>query len=74
EDQQATGGPTSLGVTSEARVSPHLTSGMTAFNLNEPTYSTSFIIYSESTSGNDASVASTVEVDPGNSAPSDFVP
>ncbi|GKD00717.1 hypothetical protein Tco_1170991, partial [Tanacetum coccineum] len=49
EDQQATGGPTSLGVTSEARVSPHLSSG------------------------NDASAASIVEADPGNSAPSDFV-
>ncbi|GKC90134.1 hypothetical protein Tco_1150783 [Tanacetum coccineum] len=74
EDQQATGSPTSLGVTSEARVSPHLSSGMTAFNLNKPNYSTSFIIYSESASGNDASAASIVEADPGNSAPSDFVP
>ncbi|GJV37952.1 hypothetical protein Tco_1410429 [Tanacetum coccineum] len=34
----------------------------------------SFIIHSESTSGNDASAASTTEVDPENSAPSDFVP
>ncbi|GKE62328.1 hypothetical protein Tco_1512695 [Tanacetum coccineum] len=50
EDQQATGGPTSLRVTSEARANPQLSSG------------------------NDASAVSTAEVNPGNSAPSDFVP
>ncbi|GKC22100.1 hypothetical protein Tco_1024250 [Tanacetum coccineum] len=50
EDQQATGGPTSLRVT------------------------TSFIVHSESASGNDASAVSTAEADPGNSAPSDFIP
>ncbi|GJR27457.1 hypothetical protein Tco_1103689 [Tanacetum coccineum] len=70
EDQQATGGPTSLGVTSEARANPQLNSGMSAFNLNEPIYSASFIIHSESASGNDASAASTAEADPGNYAPS----
>ncbi|GJR12308.1 hypothetical protein Tco_0794960 [Tanacetum coccineum] len=69
EDQQATGGPTSLGVTSEARANPQLSSGMSTFNLNEPIYSASFIIHFESASGNDASAASTTEVDPGNSAP-----
>ncbi|GJV69820.1 hypothetical protein Tco_1485329 [Tanacetum coccineum] len=53
EDQQATGGPTSLG-------SPV---------KQEPTLS--LVV---SASGNDASVASTAEADPGNSAPSDFVP
>ncbi|GJU03419.1 hypothetical protein Tco_1113757 [Tanacetum coccineum] len=74
EDQQATGGPTSLGVTSEARANPQLSSGMSAFNLNEPIYSASFIIHSESASGNDASATSTTKADPGNSAPSDFVP
>ncbi|GKA26096.1 hypothetical protein Tco_0712205, partial [Tanacetum coccineum] len=74
EDQQATCGPTSLGVTSEARANPQLSSGMSAFNLNEPIYSASFIIYSESASENDASAVSTTEVDPQNSAPSDFVP
>ncbi|GKB16473.1 hypothetical protein Tco_0850396 [Tanacetum coccineum] len=47
---------------------------MSAFNLNEPIYSISFIIHSESASRNYASAASTVEADPGNSAPSDFVP
>ncbi|GJS83119.1 hypothetical protein Tco_0749660 [Tanacetum coccineum] len=74
EDQQATGGPTSLGVTSEARANPQLSSGMSAFNLNEPIYSTSFIIHSESALGNDASAASIAEADLGNFAPSDFVP
>ncbi|GKA52840.1 hypothetical protein Tco_0746155 [Tanacetum coccineum] len=73
EDQQATGGPTSLGATSEARANPQLSSGMSAFNLNEPIYSASFIIHSKSASGNDASAASIAEADPGNSAPSDFV-
>ncbi|GJT36076.1 hypothetical protein Tco_0926495 [Tanacetum coccineum] len=74
EDQQATGGPTSLGVTSEARANPQLTSGMSSFNLNKPIYLASFIIHSESASGNDASAISTAEVDLGKSAPSDFVP
>ncbi|GJU26328.1 hypothetical protein Tco_1164949 [Tanacetum coccineum] len=74
EDQQATSGPTFLGVTSEARANPQLSSGMSAFNLNEPIYSASFIIHSESASGNDALAASKAEADPGNSAPSDFVP
>ncbi|GJW01589.1 hypothetical protein Tco_1556840 [Tanacetum coccineum] len=50
EDQQATGDPTFLGVTSEARANPQLNSG------------------------NDALAVSTAEADPGNSAPSDFVP
>ncbi|GKE38662.1 hypothetical protein Tco_1462067, partial [Tanacetum coccineum] len=74
EDQQETDGPTSLGVTSEARANPQLSSGMSAFNLNEPIYSASFIIHSEFASGNDALAASTAEADPVNSAPSDFVP
>ncbi|GJR86173.1 hypothetical protein Tco_0210184 [Tanacetum coccineum] len=43
---------------------------MSAFNLNEPIYSASFINHFESASGNDASAASTVEADPRNSAPS----
>ncbi|GJU70988.1 hypothetical protein Tco_1262393 [Tanacetum coccineum] len=74
KDQQATGGPTSLGVASESRANTQLSSGMPTFNLNKPIYSASFIIHSEFASGNDASAASTTEVDPGNSAPSDFVP
>ncbi|GJX74411.1 hypothetical protein Tco_0313006 [Tanacetum coccineum] len=74
EDHQATDGPTSLGVTSEARANPQLSSGMSAFNLNEPIYSASFIIHSESTSRNDASVVSTAKANLGKSTPSDFVP
>ncbi|GJX65733.1 hypothetical protein Tco_0300076 [Tanacetum coccineum] len=74
EDQQATGGSASLGVTNKARANPQLSSGMSTFNLNETIYSTSFIIHSESVSRNDASAASTTEADLGNSAPSDFVP
>nr|GEY41021.1 hypothetical protein [Tanacetum cinerariifolium] len=64
EDLQATGGPTSLGVTSEARTDPQLSSGMSSFNLNEPIYSTSFIIHSKSASGNDALAISTAKSDP----------
>nr|GEX17949.1 retrovirus-related Pol polyprotein from transposon TNT 1-94 [Tanacetum cinerariifolium] len=74
EDQQATGGPTSLGVTSEARANSQLSSGMSAFNLNDPIYLASFIIHSESALGNDASATSTIKADLRNSAPSDFVP
>ncbi|GKA08597.1 hypothetical protein Tco_0687928 [Tanacetum coccineum] len=72
EDQQATGGLTSLGVTNKARVDPQLSSGMSAFNLNKPIYSASFIIHFESALGNDALAASTAEANPGNSSPSDF--
>ncbi|GJS33280.1 hypothetical protein Tco_0531662 [Tanacetum coccineum] len=74
EDQQATGDLTSLGVTSEERADPQLNSGMSAFNLNEPIFSSSFIIHSESASGNNASAVFTAEADPGKSAPSDFIP
>ncbi|GJR87098.1 hypothetical protein Tco_0211109 [Tanacetum coccineum] len=70
EDQQATGGPTSLGVTSEARANPQLSSGMSASNLNKPIYSASFIVHSESALGCDASADSTAEANPGFSAPS----
>ncbi|GKA30061.1 hypothetical protein Tco_0716306 [Tanacetum coccineum] len=74
EDQQATNSPTYLRVTNEERANLQLSSRMSAFNLNKPIYSTSFIIYSESASRNDALAVSTVEADPKNSAPSDFVP
>ncbi|GKA47157.1 hypothetical protein Tco_0740040 [Tanacetum coccineum] len=74
EDQQVTGGLTSLGVTNEARANPQLSSGISAFNLNEPIYIASFIIHSKSVLGNDALAVSTAEADPRNSAPSDFVP
>ncbi|GKD16254.1 hypothetical protein Tco_1205412 [Tanacetum coccineum] len=70
KDQQATGGLTSLGVTSEERANPQLSSGMLTFNLNKPIYSASFIIQSEFASANDASAVSTAEADLGNFAPS----
>ncbi|GJW75521.1 hypothetical protein Tco_0134891 [Tanacetum coccineum] len=74
EDHQVTSGPAFLGVTSEARANPQLSSGMSTFNLNKPIYSTSFIILSESISRNDALAISIAEADLGKSAPSDFVP
>nr|GEY63260.1 hypothetical protein [Tanacetum cinerariifolium] len=69
ENQQATGGPTSLVVTSEARANPQLSSSMSAFNLNKPIYSASFIIHSESASENNASAVSTAQADLGKLAP-----
>ncbi|GJZ66577.1 hypothetical protein Tco_0623273 [Tanacetum coccineum] len=60
------------GVTSEARVNPRLNSVMSAFNLNEPMYLVSFIIHSESASGDDALAVSTAKADPRKSALSDF--
>nr|GEU59571.1 hypothetical protein [Tanacetum cinerariifolium] len=69
EDQQAVGGPTSLGVTSEEGAHPQLSSGVLASNLNKPIFSASFIIHSESASGRDALVDSTGGADPGKSAP-----
>ncbi|GJR96090.1 hypothetical protein Tco_0268264 [Tanacetum coccineum] len=74
EDQQETSGPASLGVTSEERANPQLSSGMSAFNLNKPIYSVSFIIHPKSASGNDALVVFTAEADLGKYAPSDFIP
>ncbi|GJR08905.1 hypothetical protein Tco_0791557 [Tanacetum coccineum] len=73
-DQQATGGPTSLGVTSEERANPHLGSGMLALNLNKPIFSASFIIHSESALGHNVSVDFTAEADPGLSTPNDSIP
>ncbi|GJX60817.1 hypothetical protein Tco_0292207 [Tanacetum coccineum] len=74
EDQQATGGPNSLGVAGEEREDPQLSSGMSASNLNKPIYSASFIVHSKSASGNDALADSTTEADPRKSVPSDFIP
>ncbi|GJT16988.1 hypothetical protein Tco_0875694 [Tanacetum coccineum] len=67
EDQQAVGGPTSLGVTSEEGAYPQLSSGMSALNLNKPIFLASFIIHYESASGHDASVDSTTEAEPNKS-------
>ncbi|GJT62685.1 hypothetical protein Tco_1006218 [Tanacetum coccineum] len=69
----ATGGPNSLGVASEERADPQLSSGMLAFNLNKHIHSASFINHSESALGNDTLAYSTAEADPGKSAPSDFI-
>ncbi|GJR31898.1 hypothetical protein Tco_1108130 [Tanacetum coccineum] len=69
EDQQATGDPTSLGVTSEERANPQRSSGMSALNLNKSIFSTLFIDHSEFASGCDASADSSVEADPGLSTP-----
>nr|GEV12111.1 hypothetical protein [Tanacetum cinerariifolium] len=74
EDLQATGDSNSLGVTIDERANPQLSSGMPTFNLNEPIFSSSFIIHSESASGYDASADSTAKADPGLSAPNDFIP
>ncbi|GJS21459.1 retrovirus-related pol polyprotein from transposon TNT 1-94 [Tanacetum coccineum] len=74
DDEQATGGPTSLGVTSEERANPQLNSGMSVFNLNKPIFLASFIIHSESASGCDASADSTAKADPGLSTPNDSIP
>ncbi|GKA10059.1 hypothetical protein Tco_0689492 [Tanacetum coccineum] len=74
EDQQAAGGPTSLGVTGEEGGDPQLSSGMPAFIHNKPVYSASFIIHSESTLGCDASADSTAKVDPEIPDPNDSIP
>ncbi|GKC62841.1 hypothetical protein Tco_1095439, partial [Tanacetum coccineum] len=74
DDQQAAGGPTSLGVTGEEGADPQLNSGMSAFIHIKPVYSASFIIYYKSVSGCDASVDSTSEADPGISYPNDSIP
>nr|GEU61716.1 pleiotropic drug resistance protein 1-like [Tanacetum cinerariifolium] len=70
EDQQATGGPNSLGVAVKKEQTLSLLVAC-QFNLNNPIYSASSIIHSESVSGNDASTDSTTEADPGKSARTD---
>ncbi|GJY48063.1 hypothetical protein Tco_0438019 [Tanacetum coccineum] len=52
----------------------HSTSLKQPFVSSKQATKASFIIHSESASGNDASAASIVEANPGISAPSDFVP
>nr|GFC10284.1 hypothetical protein [Tanacetum cinerariifolium] len=74
EDQQATGGPTSLGVTSEERANPQLSSGISALNLNKLIFSASFIIHSESASGHNVLADFIAEADPGLSAYNDSIP
>ncbi|GJV40254.1 hypothetical protein Tco_1418694 [Tanacetum coccineum] len=60
EVQQATGGPTYLGVASEEGASPQLSSVVSA-SLSKPIYSASTILHSEFASRHDASADSTVE-------------
>ncbi|GJT78257.1 hypothetical protein Tco_1044982 [Tanacetum coccineum] len=75
--EEATKGGSSkapTGVTSEERANPHLNSGMPAFNLNKPIFSTSFTIHSEFASGDDASADSIAEADPGLFDPNDSIP
>nr|GEU62219.1 hypothetical protein [Tanacetum cinerariifolium] len=67
-------GLTSLGVTSEERAHPQLSSGMLAFSNLKPIYSASVIIHSESSSGYNGSVDSTSEADPRTSTPNDSLP
>ncbi|GJU91217.1 putative reverse transcriptase domain-containing protein [Tanacetum coccineum] len=74
EAQQATGDSKSLGVTSEEGANPQLSSDMSSSNLHKPIFLDSFIIYSESASGCDTLADYTAEVDPGISAPNDFIP
>ncbi|GJU27754.1 hypothetical protein Tco_1166375 [Tanacetum coccineum] len=67
EDQQATGGPTSLGVTSEARANPQLSSGIDPYVLTDKTQSISEgleIVLTQPTTGKGASsIARWVEED-----------
>ncbi|GJY08036.1 hypothetical protein Tco_0375090 [Tanacetum coccineum] len=72
EDQQATGGPTSLGVTSKEGAYPQLSS-VVSTSLSKPVYLASTILHSKSTSGHDASVTSTTKADPGKTNPNDLV-
>ncbi|GJX10346.1 hypothetical protein Tco_0200205 [Tanacetum coccineum] len=72
EAQQKTGSPTSLGVTNKERANPQLTS-VVSVSITKPIFLASTIIHSKSASGQDASAASTAEVDPEQSAPSDSV-
>ncbi|GJY12501.1 hypothetical protein Tco_0381810 [Tanacetum coccineum] len=64
EDQQATGIPTSLGVTSEDRANPQLSSVKSASIHAELVYSASTIIHFEFASGHDALAAFTAKADP----------
>ncbi|GJX15807.1 retrovirus-related pol polyprotein from transposon TNT 1-94 [Tanacetum coccineum] len=73
EAQQATGGPTSLGVTREEGANPQLSSGMQVSIHTKPIYSASTITHSESALEHDISVSSKARVDSGLSTPKDSV-
>ncbi|GJW72515.1 hypothetical protein Tco_0129432 [Tanacetum coccineum] len=74
EAQQAAGGPTSLGATSEEGAYPQLSSGMSVFINIEPVHSASFTFHSESASKNDVSADFIAEADLGKSAPNGSIP
>ncbi|GJS84032.1 hypothetical protein Tco_0750573 [Tanacetum coccineum] len=73
EAQQATGGPTSLVVTSEEGANPQLSSGMSISIHSKPMYSASIIIHSEFASKHDVSANSKAGADSGLSAPKDSI-
>ncbi|GJS19365.1 hypothetical protein Tco_0447997 [Tanacetum coccineum] len=68
------GDPTSLGVASEERAHPQLSSGMFAYYHYENIFLNSTTFHSDSASGYDALVDSTAKVDPEKPAPNDFIP
>ncbi|GKC89996.1 hypothetical protein Tco_1150645 [Tanacetum coccineum] len=70
EALQAISGLTSLGVTSEVRADPQLSSVVSA-STTKPVYSTFSILHSESTLGHDALATFTAEVGLGITAPND---
>ncbi|GJT84633.1 hypothetical protein Tco_1066350 [Tanacetum coccineum] len=72
EVQQATCGPTSLGVTSKEGVNPQLIRVMSA-SITKHVYSYSIILHSKFSSRHDASAAFTAEADLGKSDPNDSV-
>ncbi|GJT25674.1 hypothetical protein Tco_0895611 [Tanacetum coccineum] len=74
EEQQVTGDPPSLRVTSKDGANLQLNSGMLAFTHIKPILLASFIIYSKSVLGCDATADSIAEVDPVKSAPNDSLP
>ncbi|GJW56847.1 retrovirus-related pol polyprotein from transposon TNT 1-94 [Tanacetum coccineum] len=74
EDQQATGGPTSLGVTNEYGAHPQLSSGMSASIHTKPIYSASTIIHSEFALEHDVSASSKAGADSSLSTPKDSIP
>nr|GFB11867.1 hypothetical protein [Tanacetum cinerariifolium] len=72
EAQQATSGPASLGVTSEVRANPQLSS-MQSSSHQEPIFLASTIVHSESALGHDTLVDSTTEANLGKSDPKDLL-
>ncbi|GJT65958.1 hypothetical protein Tco_1017438 [Tanacetum coccineum] len=72
EVQQATSGPSYLGVTGELRADPQLSS-MKSTSHQELVFLASITVHSESALGHDASTDSTTEVDLVKSAPKDLL-